>query len=83
MKFKVSENAYWDNDKQTQSTNALNWLQSIRQSPANEVKKDNYGRPYLWTWKTPYATITVEHTFVFPNSTDWSMDKCIIKVNKK
>lgn len=83
MKFLVTPNTYWDTNKEIQSEAAQKWLQNIRTTNADKVEKDNFGRPFRWTWNTEYATLTVEHTFVYPNSTNWSVDKIIINVNKK
>lgn len=84
-RFLVTDTIYWDDEKKPseQSQAAQEWLDSTRRKNADKVVKDSYGRTTHFIYETERAVLDIEHTYLYPHSTDWSIDKIIINVSKK
>ncbi|MBR6843021.1 MAG: hypothetical protein IKM77_12085 [Prevotella sp.] len=84
-RFLVKDGIYWDDAKSVaqQSQAAKKWLDETRRQNADKVVKDSYGRPTHFIYETERAILDIEHTYLYPHSTDWSIDKIIINVSKK
>lgn len=84
-RIKIDNVGYWDSSKeaQEQSAAAKQWLDEVRRTNADSVVKDANGRIFKWIYSRDGVVLTIEHKYLYPNSTNWTVDKISINVTKQ